>query len=560
MPDGGRIRAALAPFSLIVAGITLVGLALRLPLLGDSLTRDELSTYAVVAGHDLDAVIDLVRSNFEGTPPLFFVLAWMTKGIGSTPHGLGLTSMFAGVAAIPLVYLLGLRTVGRPAGMVAAALVALSPFLIFFSTEARAYSLLMALVLLSTLCLLEALRDGRLRWWIAYGGCSVLAMYTHYTGVFVLVGQLAWALWAHREAWRGLAAANFGAALAYVPWVPGYLDDRNGPAAFIIEALRPFRFSTVKEEVYHWFLSPLPASDVPGKAALWSILAGLAVGAVGLVDRRVASRRGRAQARAVEPPEAADTAARPHLRCASARPPAGLVLVIVLALATPVGAALYSLHWPSIHLSRNLIASWPGLALCVGALLTAGSRWLAVPAVGLVVAGFAVGAARSLYSDNRAPDYDAAAAFIEAAGPAGAPVVQMPFFTETAGPFTALEAAFGVSASSASREHPLSVFDRNPLAQRVAQLESAVPVDLLTPPSPTPPDEIARQARRRAAGDNLFLVVASDAPLGDSYPDLSPTGQFLRTLYAPGGLVPVAGRSFDGVWPLTVWVLRPPNG
>ena len=40
-------------------------------------------------------------------------------------------SFLAGVAAIPLVYLLGARTVGRAAALVAAAITALSPFMIF---------------------------------------------------------------------------------------------------------------------------------------------------------------------------------------------------------------------------------------------------------------------------------------------------------------------------------------------------------------------------------------------------------------------------------------------
>ncbi len=52
-----------------------------------------------------------------------------------------------------------MRTVGRRAALVAAALTALSPFLIFYSAEARGYELMIALVLVSTLALLRAVEQ-----------------------------------------------------------------------------------------------------------------------------------------------------------------------------------------------------------------------------------------------------------------------------------------------------------------------------------------------------------------------------------------------------------------
>ena len=79
----------------------------------------------------------------------------------------------------------------------AAALVALSPFMIYYSTEARGYQLAIALLLASTFCLLRAVDDdGRA------GGSSTpparaLRCYTHYTAAFVLAAQACWAFWAH---------------------------------------------------------------------------------------------------------------------------------------------------------------------------------------------------------------------------------------------------------------------------------------------------------------------------------------------------------------------------
>ena len=92
-----------------------------------------------------------------------------------------LVSVLAGTAIIPLSFVLGRWTVGVRAGVVAAALVALGPFMIYYSTEARPYALLILLVLLSTLSLLRALSSERSRWWVAYAVFACAAAYTHFT-------------------------------------------------------------------------------------------------------------------------------------------------------------------------------------------------------------------------------------------------------------------------------------------------------------------------------------------------------------------------------------------
>jgi uncharacterized membrane protein len=87
-------------------------------------------------------------------------------------------SLVASVATVPLVYVVGLWTVGRGAGLVAAAWFALSPFQIFYGTETRAYALVAALVVLSTYSLLAALDERRLRWWTLFALASAAAVYT----------------------------------------------------------------------------------------------------------------------------------------------------------------------------------------------------------------------------------------------------------------------------------------------------------------------------------------------------------------------------------------------
>jgi hypothetical protein len=56
--------------------------------------------------------------------------------------------------------------------------------LIFYSAEARGYALAVVLVILSTLALLAALADRRVRWWVADAALPCAAMCTHYTAAF----------------------------------------------------------------------------------------------------------------------------------------------------------------------------------------------------------------------------------------------------------------------------------------------------------------------------------------------------------------------------------------
>ena len=104
--------------------------------------------------------------------------------------------------------------------MCGAALIAVGPFAIFYADEARPYATLTALAAVSSLVLLRATRDGGRWWWIAYAASVAAVLYSHYTGVFVVIAQTAWALWFHRERIGGLAAATAGAFVLFLPWLP----------------------------------------------------------------------------------------------------------------------------------------------------------------------------------------------------------------------------------------------------------------------------------------------------------------------------------------------------
>ena len=99
----------------------------------------------------------------ESAPPLYYALAWVwTQLTGTGEVGLRSLSALAGVATVPVAYLLGAELRGRRAGIVAAALVAVNPMLLWYSQEARGYALLALLTAAAALYFVRAL-DARRR-------------------------------------------------------------------------------------------------------------------------------------------------------------------------------------------------------------------------------------------------------------------------------------------------------------------------------------------------------------------------------------------------------------
>jgi mannosyltransferase len=218
----------------IVAGLTILAAGLRFVTLGaQAYHHDEIVTASRVLRADFWHAMDAVGFS-ESAPPLYYALAWLwTQFTGSGEFGLRSLSALAGVATVPVAYLLGVELRGRRAGIVAAALVAVNPMLLWYSQEARGYALLVLLTALALLFFLRALNGpredvpvvsrpyGRLttgtsRDLTLWGVFSGLAMATHYFALFPVVAEVAWLLRRRgRGAWRGLAiVAIFGLLLA----------------------------------------------------------------------------------------------------------------------------------------------------------------------------------------------------------------------------------------------------------------------------------------------------------------------------------------------------------
>jgi mannosyltransferase len=320
----------------LVAGVVGVGAALRFATLGgQSYWFDEAQ-----AAHEFHLSLASMLSSMVGhetNPPLYFVLGWVWGHVfGTGEVALRSLSALAGTVVVLLAYLCGRELVSHRAGVVAAALVAVNPFLIWYSQEAREYMLLTALCAASLLFFARSWRDPSSRniaWWAAF---SALAVLTHFFAGFLVAPEALWLLYVVRSRAIAIAAGVLVAVqaallpllfthatsnlLGFISATPLHLRIQQVPVAFGLGTL---------------YEGPAVRYGLLGAAALAAALIVLLV--IGADSRQ--------------------------LRGAGAT--AALAAVVLL---LPLAAAVLGKDY---YIPRALIPAWVPLAVVVGAACTA---------------------------------------------------------------------------------------------------------------------------------------------------------------------------------------------
>jgi hypothetical protein len=166
---------------------------------------------------------DVVRTMADDQhPPLYFVLLhyWIDL-TGNSEVTTRLLSAFWSLIGVALAYRLGVEVFpqkGRTAGMLAALMLALADNDIMLAQEARHYTQMAMLAILSTLFYFRYLwrptRGNGIGWLLS----SVALMYTHYLGAFILGIQLIHILIFGNGRCRDLLVRWGAMVLAWLPW------------------------------------------------------------------------------------------------------------------------------------------------------------------------------------------------------------------------------------------------------------------------------------------------------------------------------------------------------
>lgn len=256
----------------------LTGFALRLTLLGEqSLWYDEGVTWLLSQMQTLGELIAWTAADIQ--PPLYYLLMWGSDRLfGSSEWALRWPSAIFNTLTISLIYVLARQLwPGRTLqsaffAWLAAFIFTLSPLMVYYSQEARMYTLLVLEATVSSYLLLKILHHQDREYHqfhrksflpFFYILTTTAALYTHYFAVFLLLAHAAFAglvLWRHgwpRRLLRQILLVLGLPALLFGPWLPILLarlgdDPSYWPGALKLhEAVRKTLISfTVGETVF----------------------------------------------------------------------------------------------------------------------------------------------------------------------------------------------------------------------------------------------------------------------------------------------------------------------
>jgi uncharacterized membrane protein len=299
----------------------LVGLVLRfLNLTGKPLWMDEVITTLFSFGQTYDAVpIGQTKTVGEFTqflqfqpqatcpkitvnvmtqsvhPPLFFCAMhqWLNLLKATGTNFVWQVRAFAalfGTAAIGLTYAIAhLAFRSRSIAIAAAWVMAVSPFAIYLSQEARHYTLPMTIVMLGLLSLIKIQQDwqqGKINpWiWVGWAACQTIGLYTHYFCLMATVGQigalLLWQWWQHpakqrptQMFWVPVAFVIAAIGLTYKPWIATMIGHVTRPETNWMKPFTPSFVTTIAPlwELPIGWLSMIVAFPVEGQP-IWLVI------------------------------------------------------------------------------------------------------------------------------------------------------------------------------------------------------------------------------------------------------------------------------------------------
>ncbi len=389
----GRLQIAehltrrLTPMTALLA-VVLVGAILRgfrLQHLGD-FDFDEVAAVWYARSLPLDIVAAIAEAPFEHPPLYYMALHYWTTWFGEQEPIVRWLSVPFGVLLIPATYQLARTYLRAWPAVFAAAVVAVSPMLIFFSREARMYA---AAALFGTLALWlfeRAMRHGRPRDWIWLALTVVVGAYVDYTAALALVAMnltLPWRFGRQRGRVLAFVAVQLVFLAVALPWVLLARGVQDSLPAFGTGGLGLDLIRSVASSA--WLDVFVGDATVRGGGRAGGLVAAV-LGALVLVGAAWAVRR-----------------------CS-----AGLMLAKIVAV---IGFLAILLVFNKDYQARYLLPAIPALAILAAASLSLAPRraWMVAPIAAVVLVALAgpVYASRAYFDDYRRGDYRSITSTIE---------------------------------------------------------------------------------------------------------------------------------------------------
>jgi mannosyltransferase len=175
----------------------------------------------------------LYAGYFELHPPLYFIiLHFWIKLFGTSEGALRTPTTIAGIISLYMIFLLGKALYDKKTGIIASLILMVSLYDIFnVCQEARPYAFLNLFTLCSYYYLWKATEEGGLKNLILYGLFTIMLIYTHYYGAFIILAQNIYVavflfFRGSRSSdyldWKKWLLCQGAIALAFMPWI-GFL-------------------------------------------------------------------------------------------------------------------------------------------------------------------------------------------------------------------------------------------------------------------------------------------------------------------------------------------------
>lgn len=184
----------MAPFSNTIRGywekivlslLIFVGTFLRFFHLDyNSLWLDEACTFKI-ASFPLSGIWNIAATT-DPHPPLFYIIEHFMLVFGQNEFVLRFIPALFGILTIPIFYFIGKEFRDESVGITMAALLTFSPFHIYYSQEARAYTMMLFYFSIALFFLLYSLCTNKKYSWILFGIFSALTFWTHYYSIIFL--------------------------------------------------------------------------------------------------------------------------------------------------------------------------------------------------------------------------------------------------------------------------------------------------------------------------------------------------------------------------------------
>lgn len=193
---------------------------------GEIIQAEDLQEYLrIIPGSGVIDTVNAVAKDSPLHPPLYFAIARLWVGVFG--NSIAATRAFSAVVSLgifPGIYWLCLELFNSPlVGWIAIALTAVSPYHILYAQEARPYILWALTILLSSACLLRAIRTQKTLHWGIYAIALAASLYTNIFSVLVAIGQGIYVLLIQGFRVSKIIIAYFlafwGGILLFSPWM-----------------------------------------------------------------------------------------------------------------------------------------------------------------------------------------------------------------------------------------------------------------------------------------------------------------------------------------------------